>query len=115
MTVIGIKYGARTTQLKSWSLTRKSKPLGGTSIFTFHISRLLMPNEQKEGKAGDSLKIQVEDGQVTLDWDRNDPMWNFLNNLTQEQLQEFVNESIEHGLSTTDLSGETDAREGDGV
>lgn len=74
-----------------------------------------MPNEQKEGRAGDSLKIQVDDGQVTLDWDRNDPMWNFLNNLTQEQLQDFVNESIEHGLQTDDLSGETDAREGDGV
>lgn len=115
MTVIGIKYGAKTIQLKSWSLTRKSKPLGGTSIFTFHTSRLLMPNEQKEGKAGDSLKIQVDDGQVTLDWDRNDPMWNFLNNLTQEQIQDFVNESIKHGLQTTNLDGETDAREGDGV
>ena len=33
-----------------------------------------MQNERKEGKAGDSLKIEVnDDGQVTLDWDSNDP------------------------------------------
>jgi hypothetical protein len=73
-----------------------------------------MQNEKKEGKAGDSLKIEVnDDGQVTLDWDSNDPQWNFLSKLSQTEVQEFVNNAINYGLGTSDQSSETVEPESD--
>jgi|TARA_B100002019_G_scaffold91961_1_gene79266 hypothetical protein len=73
-----------------------------------------MPNEKKEGKAGDSLNIQINDeGQVTLDWDNNDPQWNFLSKLSQTEVQDFVNTAIKHGLGTVDQSSETVEPESD--
>tara|TARA_B100000927_G_scaffold171643_2_gene138420 strand:+ start:11495 stop:11785 length:291 start_codon:yes stop_codon:yes gene_type:complete len=86
---------------------KKCKPLGGTSHITFHTLKLSMPNEQKEGKAGDSLKIAIgEDGQITLDWDDNDPHWNFLSKLSTNEVQEFVESAIKNGLGSIDLSSE---------
>ena len=72
-----------------------------------------MPNE-KEGKAGDSLKIDVsDDGQVTLDWDPNDPQWGWLSKCSDEQLQEFVNNAIK--LATTQDVTDSDNDGGDRV
>lgn len=66
-----------------------------------------MPNE-KEGKAGDSLKIDVsDDGQVTLDWDPNDPQWGWLSKCSDEQLQEFVNNALSQ-LIESDSEDERD-------
>lgn len=43
----------------------------------------------------DSLKInQNEDGSFTMDWDRNDPDWKFLNNLTTKEIQVMMEEAI---------------------
>ena len=39
----------------------------------------------------DSLKInQNKDGSFAVEWDKNDPSYNFLNNLTQEQIQSII-------------------------
>mgnify|MGYP001336199443 CR=1 FL=1 len=44
----------------------------------------------KEGKAGDSLNVKVsKSGQVTLEWDKNDPKWMFLNKLKTWDFLEF--------------------------
>ena len=43
----------------------------------------------------DSLKIsQNEDGSFTMDWDKKDPTWAFLNHLTSAQIQVIMKEAI---------------------
>jgi hypothetical protein len=43
-----------------------------------------------------SLKItQNPDSSYTMDWDRKDPMWSWLNSLTNEQIQIIVQEAIQ--------------------
>ena len=43
----------------------------------------------------DSLKVtQNEDGSFTLDWDREDPEWSWMNNLTSKELQDIVEQVI---------------------
>ena len=51
-----------------------------------------------QNKLKDNLKIKKEslqvkqnkDGSFTFEWDKNDPSYNFLNNLTQEQIQSII-------------------------
>jgi len=39
----------------------------------------------------DSLKIsQNKDGTFSVEWDKKDPKWNFLNNLTSKEIQTMV-------------------------
>ncbi len=46
-------------------------------------------------KVNDSLKInQNEDGSYTMDWDRNDPEWKWLNGLTSKEIQVIIEEVI---------------------
>ena len=43
----------------------------------------------------DSLKInQNKDGSYTMDWDKKDPNWKFLNNLTTKEIQSFIEAAI---------------------
>ena len=43
----------------------------------------------------DSLQIsQNADGSFTLNWDKNDPTWAFLNHLTNEQIQIIMEQAI---------------------
>ena len=43
----------------------------------------------------DSLKIiQNEDKSYTAEWDREDPQWAFLNNLTSREIQVIIQEAI---------------------
>jgi hypothetical protein len=43
----------------------------------------------------DSLKItQNEDGSYTMDWDKDDPQWSWLNNLTSAEIQIIVEQAI---------------------
>jgi hypothetical protein len=43
----------------------------------------------------DSLKItQNEDGSYTAEWDKEDPQWAFLNNLTSKEIQVIMQEAI---------------------
>lgn len=48
----------------------------------------------------DSLKVsQNEDGTFTLEWDKEDPRWSFLNNLTSKEIQTMVEAAVEEGLN----------------
>ena len=43
----------------------------------------------------DSLKInQNKDGSFSCEWDKNDPNWKFLNNLTTKEIQSFIQQAI---------------------
>ena len=43
----------------------------------------------------DSLKVhQNEDGTFSLEWDKNDPKWNFLNDLTSKEITAIIEESL---------------------
>ena len=44
----------------------------------------------------DSLKvIQNKDKTFTLEWDKNDPNWAWLNGLTEEQIQIIMKQAIQ--------------------
>lgn len=49
----------------------------------------------------DSLKVDYneETGEITLDWDREDPNWSFLNDLTDQQIGDMVIESLKDALA----------------
>ena len=43
----------------------------------------------------DSLKISKrDDGSFAVEWDRNDPNWKFMNELTTEEIETIVQEAI---------------------
>ena len=43
----------------------------------------------------DSLKInKQDDGTFQVEWDRNDPNWKFMNDLTSEEIEGIVQEAI---------------------
>ena len=42
-----------------------------------------------------SLKInQNKDGSYTVEWDKQDPDWNWMNNLTSKEIQGIMEEAI---------------------
>ena len=44
-----------------------------------------------------SLKInQNDNGSFTVEWDKKDPDWMFLNQLTSEQIQDMISEVIKN-------------------
>ena len=44
----------------------------------------------------DSLKIsQNKDGSFSVEWDKKDPKWNFLNNLTSKEIQTIVEKVVD--------------------
>ena len=50
----------------------------------------------------DSLKIhQNEDGSFSLEWDKEDPRWNWMNDLTSKELETIMNEAIRNQLNET--------------
>ena len=49
--------------------------------------------------AEDSLKIsQNEDGSFTIEWDKQDPRWSWLNGLTQKEIQVIVRQAVQDYL-----------------
>ena len=47
----------------------------------------------------DSLKIhQNEYGSFSLEWDKEDPRWSFLNNMTSKEIQTIVEQAVKEGL-----------------
>tara|TARA_B100000902_G_C27184024_1_gene850395 strand:+ start:94 stop:252 length:159 start_codon:yes stop_codon:yes gene_type:complete len=43
----------------------------------------------------DSLKIdRNEDGSFTVEWDKQDPDWKWLNNLTSKEIQVIIEQAI---------------------
>ena len=49
----------------------------------------------------DSLKItQNDDGSFEMNWDKNDPTWAFMNNLTSAEIQIIMKEAIQDKLKS---------------
>ena len=45
----------------------------------------------------DSLKINKrDDGSFEVEWDKKDPNWMFMNDLTSEEIESIVQEAIKH-------------------
>ena len=43
----------------------------------------------------DSLRInQNNDGSFSVDWDKNDPRWQFMNNLTSKEIQSIIEQTM---------------------
>ncbi len=57
-------------------------------------------NAQNQNPGNDSLKItQNEDGSFTMDWDKEDPNWKWLNGLTSKEIQVIMQQAIEDYLN----------------
>lgn len=47
----------------------------------------------------DSLQIhQNEDGSFAIEWDKNDPRWNFMNGLTSKEITDIVVKALKEQL-----------------
>ena len=47
----------------------------------------------------DTLKIsQNKDGSFSVEWDKKDPKWNFLNNLTSKEIQTIVENVVKDDM-----------------
>ena len=50
----------------------------------------------------DSLKIHLnEDGSFSLEWDKQDAKWNWMNDLTSKEIETIMNEAIRNQLNET--------------
>jgi hypothetical protein len=51
----------------------------------------------------DSLKItENADGTFTMDWNKEDPKWSWLNNLTSAEIQVIMEQAIKEELNRND-------------
>ena len=51
--------------------------------------------------SADSLKVhQNEDGTFSLEWDKDDPNWSWLNNMTSKEIQSFMEKAIQDELNS---------------
>jgi hypothetical protein len=58
---------------------------------------------QNQGQRIDSLKIaENADGSFTMDWDKEDPNWKWLNGLTNQQIQVIMEQAIKEELQSRD-------------
>lgn len=48
----------------------------------------------------DTLKVkQNDDGSYCIEWDKSDPKWKWLNDLTEGQIQSMIRSAVEHDLN----------------
>jgi hypothetical protein len=49
----------------------------------------------------DSLKVNVNDetGEVTLEWDPEDPVWGFLSGLTEEDISTMITDALQEAIN----------------
>ena len=58
---------------------------------------MLNRSGNKSKMMNDSLKVnQNEDGSFTLEWDKQDPNWKFLNDLTSKEIQVIIDQAIKY-------------------
>ena len=51
----------------------------------------------KSKKMNDSLTVkQNEDGSFLVDWDKKDPQWEYLNDLTSPEIESIVQQAIKY-------------------
>jgi len=58
-----------------------------------------MPNKlgNESKMKNDSLKIHKnEDGSFSMEWDKQDPNWKFLNDLTSKEIQVIIEQAIKY-------------------
>lgn len=57
---------------------------------------------------------QNEDGSFTMNWNRDDPNWNFLNDLTSEEISKLIKEEIQNygkqSVERNERSGDGDCK-----
>ena len=49
---------------------------------------------QNQGNNDTLSIVQNKDGSYTIDWDPQDPMWSWLNNLTSKEIQIIIQQAI---------------------
>lgn len=47
----------------------------------------------------DSLRITETDDGYLIEWDSEDPKWSFLNYMTEEEVNELLQEAVENSLN----------------
>ena len=53
--------------------------------------------ENKSKMMNDSLKIhQNEDGSFSVEWDKEDPNWKWLNGLTSKEIEVIIKEAVRY-------------------
>ena len=53
--------------------------------------------ENKSKMKNDSLKInQNKDGSFTCEWDKTDPNWKWMNDLTSKEIQVIIDQAIKY-------------------
>ena len=58
---------------------------------------MLNRSENKLNMMSDSLKVnQNKVGSFSLEWDREDPNWKFLNDLTSKEIQVIIDQAIKY-------------------
>jgi hypothetical protein len=59
----------------------------------------------------DSLKIvENADGTFSMEWDKQDPNWSWLNGLTSKEIQIIVEQAIKDQLQPNENEGNNDPR-----
>lgn len=57
------------------------------------------PNPEKT----DTLKIkQNSDGSYEINWDKEDPMWSFMNHLTSAEIQIMIEQAVKEEMNRRD-------------
>ena len=60
-------------------------------------AKMVKKRIKQEEKMNDSIKVnQNKDGSFTLEWDKKDPNWKFLNNLTSKEIQVIMQKAIQY-------------------
>lgn len=67
-------------------------------------------NATNQNPESDSLKIDYneETGEILLEWDKEDPTWNWLNDLTQDQIKDIIITQFDRFIEETE-NGTSDA------
>ena len=53
--------------------------------------------ENKSNMMSDSLKVnQNKDGSFTCEWDKSDPNWKWMNDLTSKEIQVIMDQAIKY-------------------
>jgi len=53
--------------------------------------------ENKSNMMSDSLKVnRNEDGSFTCEWDKSDPNWKWMNDLTSKEIQVIIDQAIKY-------------------
>ncbi len=85
-----------------WSIKKAAKKLikrakKHPDWYTKEEVRYAKRLEKKLKMKNDSLKInQNEDGSFSIEWDRQDPNWKWLNDLTTQEIEVIIKQAIKY-------------------